>query len=353
MASSGLHDGTCPVGVHKPHWEILELDHPDHVECYYCQALHSENDLLARCNLKCRKLNHKVRTAEFIHPDFDMIVFRLVMKQHRQGSVNENLLKLLSYRSKPVIEGSQVKRIIAEPRIVDGSLLMHVQTIYVVPTNRPSQKFLLDRNLLKCPHSLRWGAKNIRVTGLLNRRFKALTRGTVPMAIGSRECIGSSRCVLCPTEFDVSLERFEGQGEGGGILLFIDKWQDLGDGLSPLEADYSRAVGQRDKYRAIRGPKVMKKLSYESPRARFNEARASSDEVALAALTYEDRWELFDVDSSRWVKFLRTKEKNLWPLFGCGQPYPHNYIGTSMDVGEGRARETGELAAKTENIASH
>lgn len=104
--ASNPQNSTCPVKARKPCWEILELDHPEHIECYYCQKLHSENDLLARSKPKCSKLNQKLRTADFTHADFDLSVFRLLMKQHCQGHVNENLLRMLSYwDKKPLIDG--------------------------------------------------------------------------------------------------------------------------------------------------------------------------------------------------------------------------------------------------------
>ena len=145
------------------------------------------------------------------------------------------------------------------------------------------------------------------------------------MAVGSRELIRSSRCNSCPTEFEVSLEGFgnQGDGKGQGILLFIDKWQDIEDGLSPLEEDHPRVIGQRYPGRAFSVSKTFKKMIYESPRARYIAARTGSDQVAHPALTYEDRLELFDVDKSRWVQFLREKEKKLWPVSGWRRWYPY------------------------------
>ncbi|PVH88395.1 hypothetical protein DL98DRAFT_524867 [Cadophora sp. DSE1049] len=134
-----------------PCWEILELYHPDHLECYHCKSLHSIADVLAHPESwsKCRKGDRKLRVSDFIHPDFDLLIFGIFMKQHRQGKGPKYLLELLTCRGKATIEDAQVKHFAAEPRLVNGSLLMLSQTAYVVPPDQISnQEYLFDRNLL-------------------------------------------------------------------------------------------------------------------------------------------------------------------------------------------------------------
>lgn len=93
-----------------PAWDVLELEYPHHLQCYYCRDLHPLADIKsynyrghARCSrcllAQCHKLNCRFRTKTYIHPDFSLTTFRMIMKQHRQGKDCNVLLKLLAYRS--------------------------------------------------------------------------------------------------------------------------------------------------------------------------------------------------------------------------------------------------------------
>ncbi|KAH8587416.1 hypothetical protein B0O99DRAFT_733537 [Bisporella sp. PMI_857] len=301
----------------KPPWEVLELEYPDHLECYYCQDLHPMDKIHkyayseARSSLslgRCGKINHRARTAKFIHPNFSFTVFRMLMKQYRQGKNCDKLLELLAYRSGAVREGAQVKQVIATPKIVNGKLFMRLQTTYVIPPKEPSQMYLLSRNLLKCPHTDRWSRDNVIVTGRLFQKFAALEA----ISGGRQEHIMSCQCRICPTEFHLSLKRFEGEG----VVLFITKWQDLGTGLSPLESDLPPVIGPR---RIIR---IGKMLDYESPRVRFEELAPGVDLEAISALKYEERRDLFGMSNSRLTQFKRTNDSICWQ-FRCFQRYPH------------------------------
>jgi hypothetical protein len=159
------------------------------------------------------------------------------MKQYRQGKNCDKLLKLLEYRSGAIMEGSQVKQVIATPKIIGDRLFMRLQTAYVIPPEQSSQIYLLRRNLLKCPHTDRWSRDNTIATRRLFQRFTALES----ILNGRQEHIINCQCKLCPTEFQLSLERFE----EGGLVLFITKWQELGTGLSPLESDLPLVFGPR------------------------------------------------------------------------------------------------------------
>ncbi|KAH7317306.1 hypothetical protein BKA65DRAFT_570863 [Rhexocercosporidium sp. MPI-PUGE-AT-0058] len=303
----------------RPCWEILELDHPDHLECYRCKKLHNISDVLAhpKAWIKCRKGDQKLRVATFIHPDFDLTIFRMIMKRHRQGKGPENFMELLAYRGTSVLEDSHVSRFTAEPRIIDGRLLMRSEKTYVVaPADEAAQCYLLKRNLLKCPHTSRWTPENITVTQSLHRRFATIDS----MVAGRREHIMSYQCDFCLTEFDVSLQRFEGQG----IVLFVVKWQDIGTGLSPLDDDLPPVVAYYDVTRTARkGPKP----DYTSPRTRF-EGTSSGDEALWAlsaALACEQRRELFVLHSSWRAKLCRSKDRLFWPLSRSSQLFPHRH----------------------------
>lgn len=223
-----------PLLRRTPPWEVLELEHPNHVECYRCRVLHPtdkiheyayskprpKRDTSWQHNLfspKCHKINREVRAEIYIHPNFCFTVFRMVMKQYRQGKDCEKLLNLLAYRSGVVMEGAQIKQVIATPKIVGERLLMRIQTACLVQPRGPSQTYLITRNLLKCPHTDRWSRDNRILTEAFYQRFETLDID--PVSEDRQEHIMSCRCSFCPTEFHFGLQQFKGQG----VVLFITK----------------------------------------------------------------------------------------------------------------------------------
>lgn len=320
LSSTGISEAQGLTKARRPPWEVLELHNPDHLECYYCRDLHPIDKIReyaylgARTKSPCGKVNHRVRTARFIHPNFNFTVFRMVMKLYRQEKNYDKLLEFLAYRSGPVMEGAQVKQVIATPKIVGERLLMRLQTAYVVPPKGPSQTYLLARNLIKWPHTDKWSCDNRIVTDRLFQRFTDLE--TVPR--GRQEHIISRHCNFCPTEFHFSLEQFEGQG----ILLFVIKWQDLGTGLSPLDSDLPPVVGR---YRSIHIARRGERLDYESPRDRFEGLAPGEGLQAVSILDYEERKDLFRKSDSRLAQFMRNSDSACWCIHGSCQPYPHMY----------------------------
>jgi hypothetical protein len=322
ISSADVCEAQGLAAASKPPWEVLELENPDHLECYYCRDLHPIDKIHeyayseARMKGPCWKMNCRVRTARFIHPNFSFTVFRMVMKQYRQGKDCNKLLELLAYRSGAVMEGAQVKQVIATPKIVGERLLMRLQTAYVIPPKGPSQKYLLNRNLLKCPHTDKWSLDNGDVTERLFQWFTALET----VSGGTQEYV-SWQCNFCPTEFHFSLKQFEGQG----VVLFITKWQDLGTGLSPLDSDLPPVVGRRRNIRMAEreGGDI---LAYESLRDRF-EGLVFDEDLQASALNDEERKDLFRKSDSRLARFMRMGDSVCWSIWGWGQPYPYkSYI---------------------------
>ena len=128
----------------------------------------------------------------------------------------------------------------------------------------------------------------------------------------------SCRCSFCPTEFHFGLQQFKGQG----VLLFITKWQDLGTGLSPLEADLPPIVGR---HKSIRIARSGEPLDYESPRRRFEGLAPGEGLPAVSALEEEERRELFGKNNSRKARFMRRHDSCCWFIHGSAQWYPHKY----------------------------
>jgi hypothetical protein len=325
--------GTGLIARRTPPWEVLELEYPNHVECYRCRALHPtdkihehayfnprpKRDTSRQHNFfspKCDKTNREVRAEMYIHPNFCFTVFRMVMKQYRQGKDCEKLLNLLAYRSGVVMEGAQIKQVIATPKIVGERLLVRLQIASLVQPGGASQTYLITGNLLKCPHTDRWSRDNRILTEALYQRFETLDTNTV--SEDRQEHVMSCRCPLCPTEFHFGLQQFKGQG----VVLFSTKWQDLGTGLSPLKADLPPIVGR---HKSIPVARSGEPPDYESPRHRFEGLAPGEGFRAVSALEEEEREELFRKNNSRRAKFMRINDSWCWSIHGFGQPYPHIY----------------------------
>ncbi|KAH6713728.1 hypothetical protein BKA61DRAFT_606379 [Leptodontidium sp. MPI-SDFR-AT-0119] len=296
-----------PPAQRTPYWEVLELDHPGHLECYRCKKLHHINDALAHLKAKpwtkCGKDDQKLQMARYIHPEFNSTIFRMIIKQSRQGKDVGDVIGLLSYRGKVDIKKSQVAQMISDPRIIGGRLLMRSQTRYIVSPSEAARTLLLNQDLLDCPHNGKFAVDNIRATQRLAWRFE------MHKEIGRQEHIINCRCDACPTEFDIFLERFEGQG----IVLFIVEWQDIGTGLAPLDKELQPVIGARPS--GIHDSEVFGIIEYESPRARFEGVPSGeSMEAAPATLTSNEREKLFKVHSSWQAKLFRCKDRIIWPI---------------------------------------
>lgn len=105
-------------------------------------------------------------------------------------------------------------------------------------------------------------------------------------------------------------------------MLFITKWQDLGTGLFPLEADLPPIVGC---HKSIRIARTGEPLDYESPRRRYEGLDPGVGLRAASALEEEERRELFGNNDSRRARFMRRHDSWCWFIHRSAQWYPHKY----------------------------
>ncbi|KAH8600650.1 hypothetical protein B0O99DRAFT_681527 [Bisporella sp. PMI_857] len=307
---------TSNIEVREPAWEVLEAQSPDYLACYQCKRHHPLSDIqkFALSNdqpsalTPCMKLDQKHRTAKFIHQDFHFTVFRMVMKQDRLKRDCTELLKLLSYRSGVLMDGSQVKQIIATPNIVEGRLLMRVQMAYVVPPTRESRLYLANKNHLKCPHSKRFSLNNRNLAWKIVNKFAALE--TLPE--GRQEILSSVECNICFTKFQAGLQRFKGDG----TMLFITKWQDLGTGLSPMESDIPRIVGPPlyIPFGGMGQRLISEPLQFEG-----------QDLDPSSALTLKEREDQFRKSESKYAQKKRANDTLYWRWWGRQNLFPHEF----------------------------
>jgi hypothetical protein len=122
---------------------------------------------------------------------------------------------------------------------------MRLQTVYVMQLEESSQGYSLNRDLLKCPHSIRWSHSNQKGAKRLYQRFAVL--GTILK--GRQQYIMIYWCRLCPTEVYHK-------------MAICRSW------IVTLEVDLPPVVGSRRTIRSISRRMI---LDYESPRDRFEE----------------------------------------------------------------------------------
>ncbi|OBT42615.1 hypothetical protein VE00_07110 [Pseudogymnoascus sp. WSF 3629] len=219
--------------------KLLEPSLPNHIACYYCNKLHQIKhaqrhiQLDKRCDII---VNEAMRT--YIHPRFSYVVFRMVMKRYRQGLDHASLLRLLSYEDMGGTFGET--RTDTSCRVVDGSLLVRQQSVFVVhPRNRAR---FPDMKTTICPHAKELHGKvNFHATGRESCSM-AYTPGSVdvdrtPTVVRCDSCSyygtkdegnwsGLIRCRICATEFRIDVLAVGKEGQA----YVVTRWKDLGEG---------------------------------------------------------------------------------------------------------------------------
>ncbi len=225
---------------------LLERDLPNYISCYYCKKLHGINKayrhtyynrrFLGRNRwLTCWKADSEFMTYIYIHERFSFTIFQMTMKLYRQGLDYSKLLNLLSYKTKTNFRHCYVEQRMALARIVAGSLLIREQKIVMIPPTQPipipSYPFFPI-----CHH----------FSIISTKCFHDYNSGNIQIAHWDepedyRNWKGMIQCKYCLTEFRVDFKKF---GERG-TAMFVTKWQDLGQGRSPLDHKWrSHVAGQ-------------------------------------------------------------------------------------------------------------
>ena len=218
---------------------LLERELPDHILCYYCKRLHAILDPHwfmptyisyfrysgKRCrNMPCLEARVQSESSHNIYSQFSFPAFQMAMKYYRQGRSYSRMLDFLSVSTCDLPGSYSVL-----PRIVHGSLLLRQQHRVVTA---PNQRLPSSSHFYVCPHfrlaldvisdrgwdvrDRNWGGRRLpRHINLLDPRYRS-------------ELI---QCRYCVTEFRLDFQLFD---KGNSIIVFT-KWQDLGEGKSPLD----------------------------------------------------------------------------------------------------------------------
>ncbi|OBT62770.1 hypothetical protein VE03_07714 [Pseudogymnoascus sp. 23342-1-I1] len=240
---------------------LLEPSLPDHIVCYCCGKLHEIKHagqhvkFDKRCNFK---VNEAMRS--FIHPSFSHVVFQMVMKRYRQGRDHLSFLDLLSYQDPGSSEGES--RVETSCRIVDGSLLVRQQHIFIVHRHNQS-RFTLYMKTMICPHAQElYGKIDYRSSGTAIYSMVYTTGGVdvdrSPSVVGCDSCgyqgeknegnwSGLVRCRTCATEF-----RVDSVGVPGARAFVVTRWKDLGEGRDAEDPVWQAHVDKKGLVAGVR-----------------------------------------------------------------------------------------------------
>jgi hypothetical protein len=255
---------------------LLERDMPDHINCYFCEQLHTADEIRQnppwitrprafhwRQDRPCCHVILNAFSAIFLHRHFNFTTFQMAMKRHRLGLDCSTHLKLLEFPREGIrnlwdFEGPTS----AQVRIVSGSMMMRKEKqVSILDCLKeapcPDSKDLADI----CSHQML--CQFSPTTGI------SYTKGHYLLTSTREVPRGLTRCPYCPTEFQVEAKYISGKG----ITAVVTIWLDLGEGRSSLDPDFQeRLLGlatlpDDDRYRT---PRVIPSVT-GSIRARFEQ----------------------------------------------------------------------------------
>jgi len=219
--------------------ELLERDLPNYISCYYCKKLHGINEAYRHTipnryyvdwsrYLPCWNADFVFLTNSYINERFSFTVFQMTMKLYRQGLDYSKLLKFLSCKTTTCLRGGYDEQRMTLARIVDGSLLIREQKIVMIPPAQPIPFSTICRHFsFMWPERFDLFKNNIQIAHLVQPEDYRNWKGII-------------QCKYCLTEFRID---FKNLGEQGNEM-YVTKWQDLGQGRSPLDHKWQRHIAR-------------------------------------------------------------------------------------------------------------
>jgi hypothetical protein len=176
-------------------------------------------------------------TDEKIHFAFSFTVFSMRMKLYRQGLDPSRLLKLMSRESKKHRYDNVVEKRTAFSKIVAGSMFIREQRIFMMPPTHPVM--IPKYTIVRCEHMGIYESLPASDVSFLTKWIESRNYQD-----GSR----LSRCKYCFTEFRIDFKELGRRGNA----LYVTKWQDLGQGVSPLDPKWQSHILERQPYKRVK-----------------------------------------------------------------------------------------------------
>ena len=273
---------------------LLERELPNHILCYYCKKFHeiskayrhvysNRSYYASNHYLECWIADLELTNTVYLHRDFSFTVFQMAMKLYRQSLGYSKLLTLLSYKSKTDFRYGNAEQCSALARIEGGSLLFREQKIFMAPPTRPTP-IPWDTDFIICPH--------IRFASVHNGvRYRNLVQLAYWRGSKDRPNLeGLTQCNYCLTEFRIDYKKFEELGSA----MFVIKWQDLGEGRSPLDHKWQSHVA------GCKGPLWLPVEFVRGSICAAFEGKEHSSFEFDSLLTTRDKKELFRTSRFSW-----------------------------------------------------
>lgn len=214
----------------KTFLQLLERDLTSYIACPTCITLHSttlaeqyvvtkpDQNPSSQAWSKCRATDAKAQRERTMPPQFSSTIFFMAMKAYRQGQDTSSLLKLLSHKE-IVTKTGFAQLTTSEARIIDDTLLVRDQTVFMVPSPQFAPASL-SGTFGYCRHSILNMADRISDLEWVGY--------TVPEA-GEMEYVdkgGLTWCNRCHTQLKIS---FKSCGKDYNAM-FVTRWMDVGKG---------------------------------------------------------------------------------------------------------------------------
>ncbi|KAH8819413.1 hypothetical protein F5884DRAFT_10810 [Xylogone sp. PMI_703] len=215
--------------------EIIGREMPGKIACCHCKMYHDiaeakahlpnhrticsfSNDLSLEHYRACEIWDSGNQVNYFLSKGFSTVIFRMAMKQYREGREFEHLFALLSETSEQIAASGCCEYTSKRFRIENGRLILRELNIYyfplVIEDLRNGPLYITGA---KCPHG--------SVCGKWNP-----ARNTIGNFVGRFGQV--QRCKDCHKDFRVDMKQIpESKDKCGTCMVLVTSWKDLGEGV--------------------------------------------------------------------------------------------------------------------------
>lgn len=253
---SSLRD-PCQSKERERFLQLLDRDLPDHLFCHRCARLHlpkpagvnewgDAKQYRRMRERQCFSEDFKAMTGHYFSYSFRFEHVQMAMKLYHLGLDVKKYLKTLACVERSICGFPNLK--IFDARIVSDEVITRTQHWLLWPAG---QVIELSQETYPCPQvcahleSNPYYNNDNRLTALLQCKIDHINKNQTPCP----QCTGLKQCWYCPTEMQIDVKVFEGQG----TALVVTKWLAVGAGISPLDPKWRSHLRDED-FQPVREP---------------------------------------------------------------------------------------------------
>jgi hypothetical protein len=224
---------------------LLARDLPDQVSCQLCGRLHEIADARWYANYYTGPHSLYDDSQQYEHPDdvrrnlgdnFNILVFRMAMKQYKLGLNYDQLLQVISsVRAKPKILSDLVIRKRTDCTIFRGFMIQRVQSAFINMTWKTIKESHQSLQFFICSHIILESSKtslciftytevHYKRKSLWSRRWYKDTTDQKTLKRDELEGSGLRQCPYCWTECRIDLD----YSPDYGLVVACTRWKNLG-----------------------------------------------------------------------------------------------------------------------------